>query len=119
MNKLLSIACASIVLSSSAFGQVLYDGASYTSTNATGNPMYVTSDFDFTSSRDVVTYTAETSRVFAVGAQHPKGNTVLGFGANTEGGLITDCSISYTTPVAETVLAVPNDATVIPVSQGC
>jgi hypothetical protein len=98
MNKLLSIACAGIILSSSAFGADLYDGSSYEADAG----MYVTSDFAFTSSADVVTYTDETAKVFAVGTYHAKGNTPLGFGANTEGGLITDCSVGYENPVAET-----------------
>jgi hypothetical protein len=118
MNKLISIACASIILSSSAFGQDLYDGASYISTDADGNAMYVTSDFAFTSSADVITYTDETARVFAVGTFHPKGNTELGFGANTEGGLITDCDVGYETPVAEDKVVVI-DGNDVNVNQGC
>jgi hypothetical protein len=101
MNKLISIACASVILSSSAFG-AQYNGTNYASTNAVGAPAFVTSSFNFTSSSDVITFTDETARVFAVGTAHPKGNTLLGFGSNTEGGLITDCTVSYTAPVAET-----------------
>jgi hypothetical protein len=98
MNKLISIACASVILSSSAFGATLYGGSSYTA----GTGQYVTSSFSFTSSADVVTYTDETPRVFAVGTYHAKGNTPLGFGSNTEGGLINECTVGYTNPVAET-----------------
>jgi hypothetical protein len=118
MNKLISIACASVILSSSAFAQDLYNRSSYTSTNTPGAPAYVTSDFDFTSSAGVITYTAETARVFAVGTQHPKGNTELGFGSNTEGGLITDCAVSFETPVPEEVEAVPDDG-ILAQNQGC
>jgi hypothetical protein len=115
MNKLITIACASVILSSAAFGATQFNGGTYTA----GTNLYVTSDFDFTLSSGVESYTAETAKVFAVGTYHAKGNTPKGFGANTEGGLIVECSNAYTDPVAETVLADPTDPTVIPVSQGC
>jgi hypothetical protein len=118
MNKLISIACASIVLSSSAFGATQYGGSSYTSTDTVADPAYVTSGFNFTSSAGVDTYTEETARVFAVGTYHAKGNTPLGFGSNTEGGLINECAVSYTTPVPEEKTVVV-DGNNVDVNQGC